>query len=278
MDAFYHPDDAGGHALSVVATPLTRGPWDNRFQHGGPPCALLAGALDRFGEDAEDWFLARLTVELLRPVPIGPLQVSLHPGHLGRTVQRLEARLHAGDTELGRARGLRMRRTDLGADGAFVLPPAAPWPDPETCEPLRFHFFRHEVGYHRAVDLRVVHGEWGRTPIGLWTRPTVPLVAGRPTSALERLVTLADAQSGMGVPLDPQRWKFVNPDVNVFLERDPRESSPWLGFDIRTTASGHGSGLSQSEVRDAEGVVARTIQTLVVGPRDQAPSVRAGLL
>ena len=64
--AFYVPDGAG-----FAATPLTRGPWDVRFQHGGPPSALVCGALARWGTDSERWFLSRLTIELLRPVPLG---------------------------------------------------------------------------------------------------------------------------------------------------------------------------------------------------------------
>jgi len=262
--AFFLPEDPDPSGSTFLASELTRGPWDNRFQHGGPPSALVAGALDRWGEDAPDWFLARLSVELLRPVPLGRVEVRVSAQKLGRSVQRLSAELWAGDRRLLVAAGLRMRRRDLGASGLSELPVSA-WPEPGDCPPLHFDFFRHEVGYHRAIELRLAHGAWGATPIGVWTRPTVPLVAGRPTTALERLVILADAQSGMGVPLDPQRWSFVNPDMHVFFGRDP--VGDWLGFDIESTSGGHGSGLAQSAVRDARGVVARSIQTLVVGPR-----------
>src|SRR3954454_13183464 len=39
----YEPDDDD----RFVPTGLTRGPWDRRFQHAGPPAALLARAAER---------------------------------------------------------------------------------------------------------------------------------------------------------------------------------------------------------------------------------------
>ncbi|MGB1275482.1 MAG: thioesterase family protein, partial [Nannocystaceae bacterium] len=66
-------------------------------------------------------------------------------------------------------------------------------------------------------------------------------------------------------PLDPSAFTFVNPDLTVYLERPPQGA--WFGFDIRSTASGEGMGLSQSSVRDCEGVVARSAQSLVVATR-----------
>jgi len=64
-------------------TGLTRGPWSPDAQHGGPPAALLAMALEAHDDDKaprnppdsdEANFAARLNVELLRPVPLTPLR------------------------------------------------------------------------------------------------------------------------------------------------------------------------------------------------------------
>ena len=69
-DAFYEPDGEG-----YLATELTRGPWDPGSQHAGPPAALLGRELERLPE-AEDFQVGRVTFEILRPVPIGPVSVS----------------------------------------------------------------------------------------------------------------------------------------------------------------------------------------------------------
>ena len=249
--AFYLPD---GDAF--LATPLTRGPWDVRFQHGGPPSALFARALAE-----EGFFLARLTVALLRPVPIGRITLEVERA-VGRTVRRPTALMYADGDLVGEASAVLIKRVPLS------VPPVDPgpdWPDPTSLAPYAFTFFPHEIAYHRAIDLRLAFGEWGSTPIGFWARLKVPLVEGTPTTAAEQVITLADAQSGMGVPLDPHRFTFVNPDLTVYFERDPTPG--WTGFDIRSVAGPHGSGLAQSAVRDELGLVARSAQALVVASR-----------
>ena len=65
-DAIFLPDGP-----RFVPTELARGPWTPEAQHGGPPAALLARTLER-EPGAEGMLVARLTVELLRPVPIAP--------------------------------------------------------------------------------------------------------------------------------------------------------------------------------------------------------------
>src|SRR3981081_160852 len=47
VDAFFVRDRS-----RLMATALTRGPWSNEHQHGGPPAALLAGAMERAGDAA----------------------------------------------------------------------------------------------------------------------------------------------------------------------------------------------------------------------------------
>lgn len=258
MDAFYTWD--GERYLSG---PLTRGPWDDRAQHGGPPAALLGGAMARYGDDADRFFLARVSTELLRPVPLAPLTVQVEPVRLGRAVQRLRATLLADGRPVVTASGTRIRRAEVAVPEA---PRHEPWTPPAEDTPrFVFPFFRNDVAYHRAIELVVVHGAWGRTPIGVWGRPVVPLVAGQETLPLERVLILADAQSGMGVPTDPDRFSFVNPDLTVYFERDP--VGTWAGFDIRSTANASGSGLAQSAIRDEVGLVGRSAQSLVVAPR-----------
>jgi len=242
------------------ATALTRGPWDEGAQHGGPPSALLAGALERF-DGGDDFAVTRVVVDFRRGVPIDRLTVDVEPQHLGRTVQRLRATLsHEGRIVL-EAQALRIRRREA----PVADPPIADWPAPESVEPHIFGFFSHPVGYHRAVDVRFVNAPWGTTPVQVWGRLRVPLVEGRTSTALERVVPLADAQSGMGPPLDPLRYNYANPDLAVFLDRMPQ--GDWIGFDIRSSAQPGGIGLSQALIRDPVGAIGRCAQALVITER-----------
>ena len=69
-EAFYERD---GDLL--VATELTRGPWDPGAQHAGPPAALLGRAIEGL-EDAAEFHVGRLSFDILRSVPIAPLRNS----------------------------------------------------------------------------------------------------------------------------------------------------------------------------------------------------------
>src|SRR5690349_23883970 len=71
-------------------TPLARGPWDPNALHGGAPSALFAWACERH-DPSPAAFMARLTVELMRPVPLAPLQLSVRSIRPGRKVHWLEA-------------------------------------------------------------------------------------------------------------------------------------------------------------------------------------------
>ena len=68
--SFYEPLGDG----RFRATAHTSGPWDPRFQHAGPPAALLGRALERC-EPRDGFILARLTYEILRPIPVDDVAV-----------------------------------------------------------------------------------------------------------------------------------------------------------------------------------------------------------
>ena len=108
------------------ATDLARGPWDPNAQHGGAPAALIGGELERLDPNP-DLTLARITYELLRPVPLGELHVSTEIVRPGRRVQLLEATLSdPSGTALVKARAVRVARAPLGAGTPVEETPAGP--------------------------------------------------------------------------------------------------------------------------------------------------------
>jgi hypothetical protein len=245
------------------ATVLTRGPWNDEHQHGGPPAALLTGAIERADPDPSAFRLARVMVEFLRPVPIaGLLEISWTARRAGRQAQRIDAALVADGVEVARAIGLRLRTAALGASArssATVLPP------PDSAGSFRVPFFRTEPAYHTAMDIRIVEGQWGRVPVGAWGRARVPLVLGEETSAVERTMIFADAESGIGPPLDPSQYAFVNPDLTVYFARAP--VGEWTGLRVAAQASEDGIGLAESDLFDGKGSFGRAAQSLFIRPR-----------
>ena len=88
--AFYEP--AGQD--TYVATAATVGPWSLDAQHGGPPSALAARALERHEAD-ERQRLARVAVDILRPIPVGKLSVRTRLVRPGRRITLAEAVMEA---------------------------------------------------------------------------------------------------------------------------------------------------------------------------------------
>lgn len=260
-DAFFVQTDPD----RFEATAYTRGPWSDAHQHGGPPSALLAGALARDGDGPDAWHLARLTVALVRPIPIGPVRVRTSATRRGRTVEHLRAELLDDQAEpLALATAVRIRRAELALPPAKD-PPAPPLPPVESLSPFVFPFFTAELGYHRAVEVRIARGRWSREPTAAWLRPCVPLVRGHAMLPIEALTIVADAANGVAVVLDVRRFAFVNPDLTLALARPPRGT--WFGLDTHATADPGGAGLCDAQLHDEAGPFGRSVQTLVIQPR-----------
>ena len=88
--------------------PTSRGARGTRTRSmAARPAALLAHLVERFEPSATQ--VARLTIELLRPVPLVPLRVETHMIRPGKKVQLVGASLFADDTEVVRASAWRIR-------------------------------------------------------------------------------------------------------------------------------------------------------------------------
>jgi len=257
-DAFYSvlgPD-------RFLATELTRGPWDPGLQHAGPPAALLGRAVERHG-DRGDLQVARVTFEIMRPLPIAELRVATRLLRGGRSVELVEATLLAGEAEVMRATALRVRTADLDLPAGLVPGPRLPGPDAGRSMP--FFPTGQEVGYHTAMDVRFVAGSFLEPgPATVWMRMRHPLVPGEAPSPLCRVMVAADSGNGVSAALDYRRWRFINPDLTVYLMRLP--AGDWVALEAATTATA-GVGLADTALHDERGPVGRAAQVLFIDRR-----------
>jgi hypothetical protein len=244
----------------AVPSELTRGPWDPRAMHGGPPAALLARAVERC-DPGSATFVARLTVELLRPVPLVPLAVSARSLRPGKMVHWIEAVLSAGDVEVARAVGLRLRTVE----GSPVAAPLIdPFPVPEAGSRLDLDpEMVRGVGYWNANEIRMVSGTFGAAgPGGAWLRLTVPLVDGEDPTPAQRVAAAADFASGVGNPVDMTIGGAINADLTIALHRPLR--GEWVGLDARAWADAAGTGMAEAVIHDLDGPIGRSLQSLLV--------------
>jgi Thioesterase-like superfamily len=241
----------------VVPTELTRGPWDPGSQHAGPPSALIARALEGC-QPREGMQLGRVTVEILRPVPLEPLSVSVQVVRPGRSVELLEASLSGPEGELMRARAWRLQ-TGMSAE-ADGPPPAGP----AAGQQRAFFPTGQEVGYHTAMEYRFIRGSFLEPgPATVWMRMRVPLVAGEEPSALQRVMAAADSGNGVSAALDWREHLFINTDLSVHLLRPPQ--GEWVCLEAQTLIGP--VGLADTALWDERGRIGRAAQTLLVRPR-----------
>jgi hypothetical protein len=269
MDALYEVRDRG-----VFATEYTRGPWDPNHQHGGAPAALLMGAFESLDPDPT-LAIVRVTYELVRPVPLGELDVSVSVVRPGRRVQLLEGTILSPDgTEVLKARALRVRRAPVSsgaelspdsvafaAAGGLPGPPTGPagiapsgFPSPGTLFP------------GDGIEIRYVAGGFfDLGPATAWFRLKVPVMAGQPVTPLQRMAAAADFPNGMATELSWDAYVFINPDLTLYIEREP--VGEWIGLVGAMRTVEGGNGLSQAVLYDDQGRVGRSLQSLYVAER-----------
>jgi acyl-coenzyme A thioesterase PaaI-like protein len=264
-DALFRPD--GTH---LVPTEFARGPWTPDALHGGPVAALVARAVESVPTD-EPMHVARLTVELLRPVPLAPLSVSTSVPRPGRKVQLVEARISDGERDVawGRALRIRLQRADFDVtESTGPVPGADPGAPPGAeggyTSPAPIGAYR---AFHNAgAELQYVAGVFsGRGPATVWVRLAVPVVPGEEPTPLQRAVAAADFGNGVSSELDFDHFVFVNPDLTVYLHRPAR--GEWICLDAATQIGIPGVGVAQSALWDVHGPIGRSVQSLLVERR-----------
>ena len=252
---------------AYASTDLTRGPWHPDHQHGGPPIALVARSIERAAAALGLTHVARLTANLLRPIPIAELEIAVQTEYAGRNVAHLAARLSAGGKELARFTAVAQREAQLEFPADL---PGHPLPQaPRSVEespPAPFLFASKTIGYHDLSEGRIAQGGAFRGPSAVWFRLRHPVLAGEEPSALERVAVAADSGNGISAILDFHRYIFVNSDLSINLLRQAR--GEWICIAARTLLGPEGGGLAEARIFDAQGMIGRSTQSLAIRLRD----------
>lgn len=246
----------------LVPTELSRGPWSPDALHGGPVAAVAARAIEQLaGEDGLQ--LVRLTLELLRPVPLQPLDVRTTLARPGKRVQLVDVVVAAGGHEVAWARGLRVRIGTDGDDAEPTVPedpPPAPWSQGASTP---FVATNYRAFYNEGMDVRFVAGRFDtQGPATAWFRLRVPVVAGEVPTPWQRAAAAADFGNGIAAELSFDSHVFINPELTVHLVRPP--VGEWVCLDARTRFGTPGIGMAESALWDAEGRIGRAAQSLLV--------------
>lgn len=252
---------------NYASTGFTRGPWHPQHQHAGPPIALVARGIERAAAALDLTHVARLTANLLRPIPIAELAVAVQTEYAGRNVAHFSARLIAEGKDVARFTAVVQR------EGRLEIPSGLPGhPLPQAPRPVadsreaKFPFASKVIGYPDLMENRVAEGTFFHGPSAVWFRMRHPLVASEAPSPIQRVAVAADSGNGISAVLDFHKYIFVNSDLTINLLRQPE--GEWICIDAHTLLGSSGGGLAEARIFDSLGLVGRSTQSLAIRLRE----------
>jgi hypothetical protein len=257
MEAIYRLD--GGR---VLVSPNAAGPWDPTMQHGSAPAALVVWAAEAVPTKVP-MRIARVTIDLMRPVPLAPLTVRTDVKREGRKIQLCAIRLRAEGVIVVGATVLKIKvqASELPPE-AEILPVELPGPAQSRVEPADFSSSPFVTG----MSLRAARGRFGVPgPGAIWYRVDRPLIEGAAVSQAMRAMVAADFCNGTSAVLDFRHWTFLNADLTVNFAREP--VGEWILLDAESWIGPDGAGLAMARLADINGYFGRAIQSLVIERR-----------
>ena len=244
----------------AITTENAAGPW-GPSQHGGAPSALITRVAEATPSLAP-MRIARLTVDLMRPVPLAPLAIRTEIVREGKKLQLLAISLWAEDQEVVRASVLRLRRADLPLPPEATAP-AITLPGPEAGRPPSG---RSDCPFNTGVEMRGVNGMFGTPgPASVWFRVHRPIIAGEAILPSMRAAVTGDYCNGTSSFLDFRKWTFINADLQISFARDP--VGEWILLDGETFTGPDGAAHSFARLGDSQGWFGRAGQSVILEKR-----------
>lgn len=258
MTAFLKLDDA--HVY--IGQDPTRGPWHLDHCHAGPPAGAIARSVEIVAGAGK--LLTRLTLDLIRPIPMAGFRVDVEMRREGRKVATAAATLSDLNGKVcvtGTA--LLIAPSEMpGVPTAPVSPlrvaDAAPGPFPirQTAH--------GQDAFGQYMDVRYPAGEAPEPgPTKFWMK-VLPLVEGEVPSSFQRICPLADCGNATSRNAELQEVGFVNPDLTIVAHR--QTAADWLLSDGVSHWRENGIGLAEARISDENGPVATALQSVILTP------------
>jgi hypothetical protein len=245
-----------------IPTASAGSPWGDGLVHGGPPAGLLARAVERFAATAE-MQVVRLTIDLFRPVPRAPLEVSTRSLRQGRRIHVVESSLLAGGVEVCRATGLVLRTSAASPSPASSEP--GPPEGPDTVQPSRLSPAPSDKprreGFYDHIDVRRIPRQAESASQPIWVRLTGSLVDGEDWTPVSRVAATCDFLNAMSGGGRSNAFPSINVDITVYLHRPPR--GEWICMEVARTLDPLGVGIVRAPLYDLDGLFGVACQAVL---------------
>lgn len=245
--------------------PAAGSPWHPSLLHGGAVAGLLGLLIEEQMTGWPDFMVSRVTMNLLRPVPMAPLDALARVERDGQRMKLVQVEIRAGDKTVARAEGLLQRR------GGVTLPPYAPRPSSAPAGPDGLADFSIQQmlddkglnipeGFHTRVQVRPLT-PWNEQGQGTcWLRLPLQVVEEQALSPFVRVAMTADLGNGVGQLNLGDGRGTINADITLSLSRYP--VSEWLCLQAEAEVRDTGLGLVHSRLYDSEGAFGHVLQTV----------------
>ena len=221
------------HAASVWAPDML----------GGRPIAGLTAWRAELDAGDPTFVPSRLTVDMFRPSPLGPLTVTSELVRDGNRIRVCDVSIRTDDdTLISRGNVVFLRRSE---DPPGTVWEPDPWDVPDPSELSAESDWPKSAG-----DVRLLSTWNGSERRRLWFRETGALIDDVPLTPFVRLAMVSDIANPMG-NMSERGLGFINADVTLIAARMP--VGEWVGAETDLHAHRDGVAISSIALYDTEG-------------------------
>lgn len=234
---------------------VCRGFWQHDSLHGRAIVGLLGRELERC-HGAPGLIPVRMTADMHRMAPFGPVRVETRRLRDGGRLRLAEAVLFVGDSEYARATCQFLAPSEPPVDEPWTPGPwDAPLPE-DIAPPARTSHISEE---------RIFAGSWGSPPPRkTWLREKNLLVAGEEFTPWTRLATSADFGSPWAHSV-PRGIRYINTDITTMIHRLPE--GEWIGFEATGHEASQGIAVGHCRIHDIRGPIGYVTATALAMKR-----------
>ena len=228
---------------------------------------ILARAVEEVG-GSPGFEPARLTVDMLRPTAMKPIEVRAAVEREGRRIRMVDAAVLQDDVVVARASAVMLRRSEQPPgdiwSSSVTMPPLPEDPGPlSENTPMWFWGYNDDGTPGGAFGFSEFQSATGRK--FAWARQVRPLVDSEPLTPFVNVAMVADATSAL-THWGSQGLRFINVDYTVTLSRLPR--GDFIGLAPMAHTSHHGVASGVASVFDEHGLIGNAMAAALVNPAD----------